>query len=196
MQNKIKFLLNLVLLLVILTGCATLPKPVNKRDLLLKNTNKWSNFSLEGIANINYKQLTFRKMILIKKNNDSFLANIIDSGVMGMNPTPFASIKIDSSLTVSMMGNSQKIPISSQLISSYFNSDFVMKHQNEIIKNLEYQTEQVSIYWNEEMQVIRISSQDILAKMNYDFKGDLAKLDIYYQEELVLEIIVDEIIYK
>ena len=63
-------------------------------------------------------------------------------------------------------------------------------------ETLIYQTEQVHICWNEEMQVIRISSQDILAKMNYDFKGDLAKLDIYYQEELVLEIIVDEIIYK
>ena len=192
MRKKILVILNLSLLLIIFSGCSFLPQPSNKTELLINNVKIYSNFKLEGVANINYKQFVFRKMIFMERDEKQISLNLLDSGVLGMNPTPFASVKIDSIITATLFGKTEKLPFSNQKISEYLSTDFILENSKEISKNLEYKRDNICLKWNEKMQIIQISSPKIMIQMEYDFVGNPEKNYIYYQDELVMEIMIDK----
>ncbi|NQT64915.1 MAG: hypothetical protein HQ554_01920, partial [FCB group bacterium] len=96
-----KFFLLFILLLFIVS-CAFLLKPAesDKENLLFAHLKFWENIRIDGIIEANYKSFVFRKNITIKKNNHAFRLDIYDSGIFGMQPTPFISAYYDSVLTI------------------------------------------------------------------------------------------------
>ena len=96
-----KFFLLFILLLFV-TSCAFLLKPAekDKEKLLITHLKFWENIRIDGIIEANYKSFVFRKNITIKKNSSAFRIDIYDSGIFGMQPTPFISAYYDSVLTI------------------------------------------------------------------------------------------------
>ena len=96
-----KFFLLFILLLFV-TSCAFLLKPAekDKEKLLITHLKFWENIRIDGIIEANYKSFVFRKNITIKKNSSAFRIDIYDSGIFGMQPTPFISVYYDSVLTI------------------------------------------------------------------------------------------------
>ena len=192
MHRKVLIILNFSLLLLLFSGCSFLPKQSDKTELLIENFAKYQNFKLEGVASINYKQFVFRKMIFMERDEKIISINMLDSGVMGMNPAPFASVNIDSVITVSMFGKTETLPFSNQRITAYLTTTFILENAKSISENLEYKRDNICINWNDKMQITQINSQKIIVKMEYDINGNPAKINIYYQNKLVIEITIDK----
>jgi hypothetical protein len=49
-----------------------------------------------GIIELNYKEYVFRKSFSAQKNVEAFRLDVIDTGFMGLKPTPFFSLFADS----------------------------------------------------------------------------------------------------
>ena len=86
----------LLLLIVFLAGCATLPKVDQQEKLLLEHLQSWETIRIDGIIEANYKSFAFRKNIAIRKNEGIIKLDIYDIGLFGIRPTPFISASFDS----------------------------------------------------------------------------------------------------
>ena len=99
-----KFLLKIILFVIILVlwSCATLTIDdySKKEKLLLEHLESWKNFRIDGIIELNYKSFSFRKNISIRKNEQAFRLDIYDSGIMGMHPTPFVTVFMDTTIVL------------------------------------------------------------------------------------------------
>ena len=193
-----KFFLSIILLLFI-TSCAFLLKPVEtgKEKLLYEHLQFWDNIRIDGIIEANYKSFVFRKNITIKKNNSAFRIDIYDSGIFGMQPTPFISAFYDSVLTIRTPDqqinllnyrNSEEIDL-----SILFELSNLFEMKDEIIKNQKLNNKDVIIIFSDDMKIIEIRNNTNSSKITFMYLQDLDSITFQKEEKKIIDIQIDKI---
>lgn len=195
-----KFFLLLILLFFV-SSCSFLPKPAeyNKEKLLYEHLQFWENIRIDGIIEANYKSFVFRKNIAIKKNNSAFRIDIYDSGIFGMQPTPFISVYYDSVLTIRTpdqqisqlnQGNKEEFDL-----SILFELSDLLAMKNEIIKHQKLNYKDVIIIFSDDMKIIEIRSNTNSTIISFNYLQDLDSITFQKEEKEIINIQIDKIIH-
>lgn len=193
-----KFFLLFIFILSI-TSCAFLLKPAenDKEKLLYAHLKFWENIRIDGIIEANYKSYVFRKNITIKKNSSAFRIDIYDSGIFGMQPTPFISAYYDSILTIRTQD--QEIEHISIEDDNYFsllfnlNDLFVLK--DDILKHKRLFLENLIIIFSDNMKISEIRNNTNSTKINFNYLHDMDSITFLKEEEKIINIQIDKITY-
>jgi hypothetical protein len=86
--------------MVLISSCAINKAKQTPREQLEKELNKWQSFHMEGLAEINISSFVVRKYFICQKNSNFLQFDLVNSGLMGAEPAPLVSVKIDSLLTI------------------------------------------------------------------------------------------------
>ncbi len=193
-----KFFLLLIILLFV-SSCSFIPKPAeyNKEKLLYEHLKFWENIRIDGIIEANYKSFVFRKNITIKKNSSAFRIDIYDSGIFGMQPTPFISAYYDSVLTIRIpdqqisqlnQGNKEEFDLS---ILFKLSDMFAMK--DEIIKHQKLNYKDAIIIFSDDMKISEIRNNTNLTTISFNFLQDLDTITFHKEEKEIINIQIDKI---
>ncbi len=193
-----KFFL-LFFLLFLISSCAFLLKPTenDKEKLLITHLNYWENIRIDGIIEANYKNFIFRKNIAIKKNKKAFRIDIYDSGIFGMQPTPFFSVYYDSILTIrtpdqnidqfDLQDNEKKY------LSILFNLSELLVIKDEIIKQQKLNYKDTAIFFSDDMKISKISSSKDSTMVIFNYLNDLDSIKFQKVDEELFNIQIDKI---
>ena len=193
-----KFFL-LILLFIFLTNCAFLLNSAesNKEKLLYTHLKFWENIRIDGIIEANYKSFVFRKNITIRKNNSAFRIDIYDSGILGMQPTPFISAHYDSILTIRTPdqqinqlshGNQEEIDLSILFTLSdlYAIKDEIIKHQK-----LNYRG--AVVIFSDDMRISEIRNNSNSTTIIFNYLQDLDSITFTKEKVEIVKIQIDKI---
>ena len=193
-----KFFL-LFILLVFVTNCAFLPKPAekDKEKLLYEHLKFWENIRIDGVIEANYKNFVFRKNVTIKKNNSAIRIDIYDSGIFGMQPTPFISAYYDSVLTIrtpdqqiNQINRENKEEFD---LSILFELSDLFAIKDEIIKQQKLNYKDAIITFSEDMKISEISSNTDNNKIIFNYLHHLDSIAIHKDEKEIINIQIDKI---
>ena len=189
----------LFILLFFITSCAFLLKPIeyDKEKLLDAHLKFWENIRIDGVIEANYNSFVFRKNITIKKNSSAFRIDIYDSGIFGMQPTPFISAYYDSILTIRTpdqqinqlkQGNKEEFDLS---ILFELSNLFAMK--DEIVKYQKLNYRNAIITFSEDMKISEISSNINSTKIAFDYLQNLNSITFHKDKKEIINIQIDKI---
>jgi len=195
-----KFFL-LLILLYFVTSCSFLPKPVeyNKEKLLYEHLQFWENVRIDGIIEANYKSFVFRKNITIKKNSSALRIDIYDSGIFGMQPTPFVSAYYDSILTIRTpdqkinqlnQGNKEELDL-----SILFKLSDMFAMEDEIVKHQKLNYKDATIIFSDDMKISKISTNNNSTSVLFNYLSDLDSITFHKEEKEIINIQIDKIIH-
>ncbi len=194
-----KFFL-LFLLLLFITSCAFLIKPAetDKEKLLYTHLKFWENIRIDGIIEANYKNFVFRKNITIKKNSTAFRIDIYDSGIFGMQSTPFISAYYDSVLTIRTPDQQTKQQIKPEGkeeidLSIFFQISDLFAMKDEIIKHQKLNLNDVTIIFSDDMKINNIHSNTSSTKITFNYLQDLNSITFQKEEKEIIKIQIDKI---
>ncbi len=92
-MKKIVILLVLTFLLL---ACSSIKELTNKQkeELVRTNLSYLNNFKSEGVLEVIIKGFSLKKEFVLKKRNDSLRLDVLDSGIMSLLPSPFATLYV------------------------------------------------------------------------------------------------------
>jgi len=196
--SKISFSALIVLLIA---GCATISKSdfAHKEILLIEHLENWTEFQADGIVTINYKNFELRKSINIKKISDFYKITVYDSGVFGMKPEPFITVKIDSLIQIKTQADEK--PITHKItefpgIEYLLNPTELIKYSSEIIlKGQLLLSNTVHIAFSEKMQIARIDNLTSPQSLIFEYQDQLRSIQFLQNNEQLAKIEIDKITY-
>jgi hypothetical protein len=193
-----KFFL-LILLSLTLTNCAFLLKSAenNKEKLLYTHLKFWENIRIDGIIEANYKSFVFRKNITIRKNNSAFRIDVYDSGIFGMQPTPFISAHYDSILTIRTPdqqinqlnhGNQEEINL-----SILFTLSDLYAIKDEIIKRQKLNYRGAVVIFSDDMRISEIRNNSNSTTIIFNYLHELDSITFTKKNIEIVKIQIDKI---
>jgi len=190
MKNSLFYLLTFS---VLMSSCAILLKSngVQKSEQLQKHLQNWQHFRIDGVIKINHKNLVLRKNITFRKNENILRLDIFDAGFLGLNPTPFLSVYLDSTLII-RNPNNLAIPLTTKEDFLFFGEiSELIKYQNEIITNKKVKINDYEFNFTENYEIDQIVKNSNLVKFYYaEF---LTSIAFKNHESVVAEISIDTI---
>ncbi len=197
MADRLKFPQNSLLLIIILfVGCSIIPPKKDKISLLYENIRKLENLSFEGVAEIKYQNLVLRKEIFVTRNSKKLSAILIDGGIFGMQAAPFASLEIAEKTTFIFAGKKEESPFSFSQLQNLTSKQSIDKFKDEIISKQKIEFKEFQLTWNDNMQLIEISEDNLKIKISYNLSGDLEKINIILNNEIEANILIDKVMSK
>jgi len=201
---KFKFT-TLFILAILFFGCA-----VNagfsirqKEKMLQNNLRKWENYRLDGIVEMNYKQFSFRKNIVVRKNITAFRFDIFDSGIMGLHPTPFISAYIDSIIVLRLPNQKEtlKMEFSDEKKETAFfnflkNYKAIFARKEQILKSGKAEIDGSVFYFSPEMEIVKIITADFTINFVYDNSQNPLRITLFSEKKKIAEIQIDKISYQ
>jgi len=165
---KIKTFFFELLFLILLVGCAVTVKfsDSQKEKMLRKTLEQWEHFRLDGIIEMNYQSFSFRKNITVRKNSERLRLDIYDAGVLGLHPTPFISVSVDSVIIVKMPGTDELTELTfpefweNEIIANYLNFDSIFSRKAEIFKEKKTKVGKLTYFFSERMVPIHRPNVD------------------------------------
>jgi uncharacterized protein YceK len=86
----------LILVVFLVIGCSSI-KELTKRqkdELVRANLSYLNAFKSQGVLEISLKGFSFKKEFVLKKNHESLRLDVLDSGIMSLLPSPFATLYV------------------------------------------------------------------------------------------------------
>lgn len=207
MSKKVlkKTILLFAVAIIFLTSCAVVSKYSHKEKetLLLNHLNKWKNFRLNGIIEVNYQIFSFRKNIQIKKTGNLFRADIFDTGLLGLSPSPFLTAYYDSLLTLKLPGNESLVVIPQNkllhdfpYINYLLDFQLLAQHKDKIIKNHRIELDDLTIYFSNQMEISRVDRADKNYSLVLKYGKELQEIIFLAENKTVADIIIDKISFS
>ncbi len=193
-----KFFLVFIILLFF-TSCAFLLKPAesDREKLLYAHLKFWENIRIDGIIEANYKSFVFRKNITIKKNNQAFRIDIYDSGIFGIQPTPFISAYYDSVLTIRTPDQQIDKIISESKeklnLSILFQLPKLFAAKDEIMTVQKINYNDTEIIFSDNMKINEIRNNTNSTKIYFNYLQDLDSITFLKEEKKIINIQIDKI---
>ena len=193
-----KFFLLFILLLLNIS-CAFLQKPAekDKEKLLYTHLKFWENIRIDGIIEANYKSFVFRKNITIKKNSSAFRIDIYDSGIFGMQPSPFISAYYDSILTIrtpDQQINQFNLEGKEEFdLSILFKLSDLFAFKDEIIMHQKLKYKDAIILFSDDMNISEIGSNNSHTTISFSYLQDINSIAFQKEEKEIINIQIDKI---
>jgi hypothetical protein len=192
-NRKKKSPYSLFLIIILLVGCSIITPKKDKTSMLYENIRRLENIQMEGVAEIKYNNLALRKEIFVTKKSNKLSAILIDGGILGMQATPFASLEIAEKTTFSFAGKKESSPFSFSQLQNLTSTQFIEKYKSEIISKQYIQIGDYHLTWNDDMQLIKISGENIEVRISYNISGDLDEININLNNEIEANILIDKV---
>lgn len=178
---------------MIFISCSIIPKPetAQKEILLLEHAQSLKNFRIDGLIELNYKALRFRKNITIRKDDNSVKFDIYDTGIMGMSATPFLSVSIDSLMNVVQTGELNLPNINEIKLLNFSDLFNIMKHKREILENGSYISKNFTIKFRDDMKIKSIEFDKYFIRLEYI--NELKLITLRKKDEKIAMIQIDKI---
>ncbi len=192
-------------LFLLLSGCATIPKPdfAQNEKLLSTHLKEWKNIQIDGIIELNYQGFSFRKNVVVKKKGDRGRIDIFDSGVFGLKPNPFISAYFDSTLFVRFPDQTKFIEFDNSSLKRELPDlsfikifDELVSNKNKIIKEKEYRNNNFIFYFSNEMKLEKIKLTQEKFYILFDYSKELSKISIFKNSKEIANIQIDKISHK
>lgn len=204
--NTLKTALFSLILLISLSGCSVfVRRDIAKEQMLLNHLQGWQAFSLDGIVEITLSPLRLRKNIRVSKTEESLNISIFDSGIFGMRPTPLLSIVVDTTLTMNLPPDLQKMmddtPSETDLLTIDKINGFInrlMSKKTVIVRDKKLQIDKTEFFFNDSMQIarVRMGGDENLIELLFQYRrDDLHRISFIMEGEKILEITADRIRY-
>lgn len=164
--NKVKLKLVLILTVsVVLVSCSVFRRTHAYRyGLLTNHLEMWKSFSMSGIIEISYRQLRFRKNIVVSMDDESFKLTILDSGIFGLRTKPFLSVIISDRLTLEAPENltnllpGEEIAAYGITVGHLHNGiDTLTQNSKTILNEGFYQDDGVRVQFDNNMQITAVT---------------------------------------
>jgi len=204
-----KFLLKIILFVIVLVlwSCATLTiDDYSKKEKFLSNhLESWKNFRIDGIIELNYKSFSFRKNISIRKNEQAFRLDVYDSGIMGMHPTPFITVYMDTIIILRLPFQTENSKLDSLFekeklpdFSEIFDVQKLIINKEKIVKSQNYENENYSLVFSNKMLIEKIvfTNPDSYIILEYDRNNELSDISFFYDEKNISNIQIDKISHQ
>ena len=206
MWKKIpKAILFSLLITVLFTSCSYLPhySKRQKEELLLTNLNKWETFKLEGIIEVNHKIFSFRKNLFLNKSGTKFRLDIVDSGILGLSPSPFITAYYDSSLVLRLPGNEEFTEISTSKLEKdlsslhyLLNATELFQFKDDILEDNLLQLDNIEFQFSDHLQIIGIDQVGKSRSIVLKYDDDLSEVIFFENSKKVVDIIIDKISFS
>ncbi len=190
-----------ILIALILSSCAMTQKPIEAEKALVQHAKMWEQFRIDGIIEMNYEQLTFRKNIVIRKSAERFRIDIYDTGLFGARPTPFITVyREDEILIRDSYGTRIADPASDSLYIDWVGqlsslSNVIQSNYHEILQKWELEKYglKYEFAWNYLLE--SITSLDGRHQLRFEYNKNDRLSSIRYLENgaVVIDIIIDKI---
>lgn len=166
----------------------------------MDNLNKWENFRIDGIIEMNYQDYSLRKNVAFRKLGDIVRIDIFDTGLMGLHPTPYISIYLDSLLTMRLPEENdpvilQRIQLEKDhpLLKAFFSIPELSDDAAGILKSRETRRYNCIIEFSQALEIDKITDDDYSLLLYYN--PSLSEIKLFSGNELILKILVDSIIF-
>jgi len=190
--------------LLIFFACSTIPKSRQiQEQQLFEHLSQWENLRIDGVAEINYKGFVIRKNIVIKKNKNAIRADLYDSGIFGMSPTPFASIYLSEEILIQMPGQTsasqyevkdeEDLKMIKKII---FQTEKLMKYKNEIIAGRKLKIGSVRFLFDKNMQIKTVALINNEFQAHFNFAGDSSTVTATKNKERIITITADSFSFE
>ncbi|PID28294.1 MAG: hypothetical protein CSB55_05705 [Candidatus Cloacimonadota bacterium] len=199
-MNKILRFIFLIAILMLIASCSVWRNPEEKRKLFYKNLDSWKNFTMRGVAEVNYKSFAFRKDFVIKSDGKVLRADLISGGMFGASPSPFASVYIDSLI---LLKPPFGMPLKKKKIRGYKNFSEIWKfidlkvkeNENQLLGNFYFSDKESEIFLTDNYQLKKIVLKDkTKAEFEYSSKNIPKNITVYSKGKELLKLTVDEFI--
>jgi hypothetical protein len=166
-------------IMIILSSCAGNKVILSPQLQLEKEITKWQSFHMEGIAEVDVSSFAVRKYFICQKYSHSLQLDLVNSGLMGAEPTPLVSIKVDSLLTIDSQYQEmiQSMFIRSGLkqmnLYQYLDFNAMFKDKKlEIINTGKTTVGNFEFQFQKNMQLTQIISRDKKQKISIQYRKD------------------------
>ncbi len=183
----------------ILTSCSIMSKPdsLQQEKLFFKHLKSWEEFRIEGIIEANYKSFAFRKNIIIRKNTEAFRIDIFDSGIMGLKPSPFISVYMDSVFVLRMPQEFVFIKTDDLMfenISIIFDLEKIYAEKDQIVKNGSLVIEDSEVFFSKKMEIRKIVFPQM--QIYFQYNDELEFIYIEHNNKEIANIQIDKITHE
>ena len=191
--------LNILLLLtIILGGCAFNRQFDNaqKEKMLIGHLDSWQEFNAEGIIEMNFQQLSFRKNINLKKSDRNWKITVFDGGIFGMKPEPFLTVSIDSLISIKMPGTEAQVFDTSHFsgLTYLLDPSLLKQFSKEIVQTGKLIiSPNCEIDFSPNMEIGRILEKKNNLDCQFEYDNDLKKIRIFRDRNLLAKIEIDKI---
>ncbi len=161
----------------------------------------FTEFKISGVIEYNHKQFSFRKNISLRKKGNALRLDIFDSGIMGMNPTPFLSVYADTAFVfrssaedfVLSENDKENIKLVVTVLRSVSTS--LSERKAELLRNRHVKIDDIMISTNKYgfLETVSVPLQCSEVKMNYRNNKGLSELIVEQYNKNVINIKIDKI---
>ncbi|MDD3050205.1 MAG: hypothetical protein PHR06_03585 [Candidatus Cloacimonetes bacterium] len=192
---------NLLLLVILFAvGCSffkTNASYEGSKKKLRLNLKKWEEFRIDGIVEINVSSFQIRKTIVVRKNSQAIRADVIDSGLFGMRPSPIVSIYFDSLLVV----KSPDYPFLENMADESLGKgtellkimDSLREKEAEILSTYSTIVDSIKVEFDQDFDITSINRNRQIITIEYDFKKEPNKITFFNKRKESANIKIDRI---
>ncbi len=178
-----KKLLVIFLFLAILVGCSTHKELTmeEKKTRLKQNLAQLNRFQATGILEVNYKELSLKKEFIMKKNPQEIRFDAINSGVMALTVSPFASGYIGEEVYITSYNNEtfEDVIMPFDQVQPYLDFEsFTPAEINNIIQTKRFVVGEMIMTFNDSYQVATFELDNKEVKFIYNKQNILDTLTI------------------
>lgn len=177
-----KKLIILALLILLVFGCSTIKElsHKDKEDLVRANLAYLNKFKSEGVLEVSLKGLSLKKEFVLKKNQNSLRLDVLDSGIFGLLPSPFATLYAKDEIIIT---NYNKGFFSDLVLDKFPLKEFLDFDKlpqgiiNEIVKNRNFSIAVLQFEFDEQYRMNKIIMNKDLISFKYSGK-DLIRVEL------------------
>ena len=180
----------LVFLIITFFGCVTITSHKERGKLLEKNIRVWENFRLEGIVEINYKNLQFRNNIIIINSPEEFKMDVFKNGIFGLSGKKILKIRLsdDENISAGLINiESSKLNTLKQFLDF---KEIVLANKSEILEKRKTVVEGNQLFFDEFYQIEKIINRDGEVHFTYN-STSLSKIEVTIKNKVVAIIYID-----
>ena len=176
---------------MLLVSCATAPKPGSDKEkmlLLNQELERWQNFKLTGLADIQYQSFSIRRPCVIALSDGKFRFDILDSGFLGMGSGVFMSAFADhDGIQYRMPGTSKiellKTDTETEAILNFLTqkwADILAEVKDAIIETNRAEIFGITLSFSDRMRLVQVASKEENIRVNfvYDSRENLTEINI------------------
>lgn len=176
-------MVSLFLFMILLCSCSVNKVTVSPQEQLEKEINKWQSFHMEGMAEINISSFAVRRYFICQKYSHSLQFDLVNTGLLGAEPAPLVTIKVDTLLTIDSPYQEMVQDVLARLglkqvdYTRYLDFKELLKDKKaEIIGTRKTTIENYDLIFNKKMQIIQITSHNQKQNVTVQYRKSEPKL--------------------
>jgi hypothetical protein len=168
---------------------------------LQTNLEQWSQFRWEGIIQVQMSAFSARKNFILSKNRDEMRLDVLDSGVMGLQAKPLATIYLKDKILVEAPTIKQLQDVDLNwfvpqgAVSSLVHfADSLLANIQTILKDRKLTTANTAYAFDKKHRLIKITSPELgmKAEIIYNRRNQPTKLLLDHDGDRIVELQINE----